>query len=263
MLPAQQLLAKVRRGEVTTGILATDHVWTDLVEISARSGLDYLIVDMEHGPHSPDVVAEVCATGRRLNFAVLIRPRSNDYATLRLAIDLGCCGFLLASVESAAEMDVVRDAIHMPPRGRRRPGGVGNRWVNDFGAKAWREQVEDDFLVLPQIETRRGLENLAEIAGHEMTTVLAVGPYDLSAELGVCGQMQDPVLRAALEKIQAAAKAAGKPGWMIGADGAALVRDGWNFICLGEPTWMLHAAIKTQIAQAQGAHNATPGHYNR
>ncbi len=263
MLPAQQLLAKVRRGEVTTGILATDHVWTDLIEISQRAGLDYVIVDMEHGAHSPDVVAEVCSTGRRMNFAVLIRPRANDYANLRLAIDLGCCGFLLASVESAAELDVVREAVHLPPRGRRRPGGHGNRWVNDYGSQAWRTQVEDDFLVLPQIETRRALDNLTEIATHEMTTVLAVGPYDLSAELGVCGQMQDPKLRAALAKIQAAAKSAGKPGWMIGADGAALVRDGWNFVCLGEPSWILIAALKAQIAATQGAQSQTATHYNR
>jgi 4-hydroxy-2-oxoheptanedioate aldolase len=262
MQPAHQLLAKVRRGEVTTGILATDHVWTDLVELSVRAGLDYLVIDLEHGAHSPDLVAEVCATGRRMNFAVLIRPRSNEYAALRLAIDLGCCGFLLASVESAAEMDIVREAVYLPPRGRRRPGGLGNRWVSDFGLDAWRGEVEDDFLVLPQIETRRGLDNLAEIVQHEMTTVLAVGPYDLSAELGVCGKMQDPVLRNALAEIQAAAKAAGKPSWMIGADGAMLVRDGWNFICLGEPSWILAAALTTQIGMAHGARVAASTPYN-
>lgn len=263
MLPAQQLLAKVKRGEVTTGILATDHVWTDLVELCVRAGIDYLIVDLEHGPHAPDVVAEVCATGRRMNFPVLIRPRSNDYATLRHSIDLGCCGFLLASVESAAELDVVREALHMPPRGRRRPGGMGGRWVNDYGLKAWQNTIEDHFLVLPQIETRRGLANLAEIAQHEMTTVLAVGPFDLSAELGVCGQMQHPDLRAALSTIQQAAASANKPGWMIGPDGAALVRDGWRFICLGEPSWMLLSALKQQIAHAQGATSAAPSSYNR
>ncbi len=263
MLPAQQLLAKVRSGKVTTGILVTDHVWTDLIELSVRAGLDYIIVDMEHGAHSSDVVAEVCATGRRMNLAVLIRPRSNEYAALRLAIDLGCCGFLLASIESAAEMDVVREAVHLPPRGRRRPGGHGNRWVNDYGLSAWREQVEDDFLVLPQIETRRGLDNLAEIAGHEMTTVLAVGPYDLSAELGVCGKMQDPTLRGAIAKIQEAAKAAGKPGWMIGTDGAGLVRDGWNFICFGEPSWILVAAMKAHIASSKGTPDDAQTDYSR
>ncbi len=257
MQPARLLLEKVRRGEVTTGVLATDHLWPDLIEVCARSGVDYVIVDLEHGPHSPEVVAEACATGRRLNYPVLIRPRSNDYAALRLAIDLGCCGFLLASVESAAELDVVREAVHLPPRGKRRPGGLSNRWVSGFRYHDWRSEVEDDFLVLPQIETKVGLANLAEIAAHEMTTVLAVGPYDLSAELGVCGEMTSPVLREALMKILAAARGAGKSGWMIGSDAAGLVRDGWNFVCIGEPTWIMAAAMKQTVEQLRGSNTGS------
>jgi 4-hydroxy-2-oxoheptanedioate aldolase len=253
MLPAQQLQAKVARGDVTTGILVTDHLWTDVVEVSARAGLDYLIVDMEHGSASTDVVAEVCATGRRMGFAVLVRPRANDYANLRLAIDLGACGFLLACVESADDLDVVRDAIHLPPRGRRRPGGMGNRWVNALDAESWRTTVEDHFIVLPQIETRVGLTNVVEIAKHEITTCIAVGPYDLSAELGVCGEMQSPILKDALRIILAAGKAAGKPGWMIGGDAAGLVRDGWNFVCFGEATWVLEAALRDRMQQARQA----------
>jgi len=252
MQPAKALAEKVRRGEIVTGVLATDHVWTDLVEICQRCGLDYLIVDMEHGPHGPELVAEVCATGRRLGFPVLIRPRANDYANLRLAIDLGCCGFLLASVESPADLDVVAEAIHLPPRGRRRPGGVGNRWVENFRYPAWRDEVEEHFLVLPQIETRRGLEAADAIAGHDVTTMLAVGPYDLSAELDVCGVMDSPVLNSALGRLRRAAEAAGKPMWMIG-DAASLVAEGYTFLCIGEPTWMLAAAMKQQIAAAKCA----------
>ncbi len=255
MQPARLLLEKVRRGEPTPGALLTDHLWPDLIEICQRSGLDYAIIDLEHGPHAHDVVAEACATGRRLNFPVLIRPRSNGYHDLRLAIDLGCCGFLLASVESAAEMDVVREAVHLPPRGKRRPGGLSNRWVSGFHYQDWRSEVEDDFLVLPQIETKVGLANLAAIATHEMTTVLAVGPYDLSAELGVCGEMTAPVLREALLKILAAAKSAGKSGWMIGSDPAGLVRDGWNFVCIGEPTWIMAGAMKQTVEQLRGGNS--------
>lgn len=261
MTPARKLLERVARREIVVGLLATDHLWTDLVEISARSGMDYLIVDMEHGAHSPELVAEVCSTGRRMDFPVFIRPRSNDYATLRLAIDLGCCGFLLASVETAAEMDTVAEAVRLPPRGKRRPGGHGNRWVVNFGAQAWRETVEDAFIVMPQIETRRGLANLAEIAAHEMTTVVAVGPYDLSAELGVCGEMQSPVLRESLGVIRAAAETTGKPMWMIGPDGAALVADGYKFLCIGEPTWVLVGALKQAAASARGAVAAKPKGY--
>lgn len=253
MDPARRLRDKIDQRELTTGILVTDHLWTDLVEIAQRAGLDYLIVDMEHGPASTDLVAEVCATGRRLGFPILLRPRSNDYSSIRLAVDLGPCGFLLACVETAADLDVVRDGLWLPPRGRRRPGGAGNRWVRDFSAAAWQRDFEEHFIVLPQIETRVGLENVAEIAQHALTTAMAIGPYDLSAELGVCAAMDSPVLREALFKVRAAGDAAGKSTWMIGGDAAQLVRDGWKFICVGEPTWVLMAALRDKIAQARRA----------
>ena len=253
MEPARRLRERIKKRELTTGLLVSDHLWPDVVEIAARAGMNYLIVDMEHGCAPPDTIAEVCATGRRMGFPILIRPRSNDYATLRLAMDLGPCGFLLACVESGADLDVVADAIRIPPRGRRRPGGPGNRWVPDFLGASWQTVVESAFLILPQIETRKGLAHVAEIAGHELTTALAVGPYDLSAELGVCGQMSAPELREALAEIRTAADKAGKPGWMIGDNPANLVRDGWRFLCLGEPTWLLEAAMREKVAQAQGA----------
>lgn len=251
MEPARRLREKINQRELTTGILVTDHLWTDLVEIAIRAGLDYLIVDMEHGTATTDLAAEVCATGRRMNFPILIRPRSNDYTAIRHAIDLGPCGFLLACVESAAELDVVRDAVYLPPRGRRRPGGPGNRWVADFSAATWKKTVEDRFLVLPQIETRRGLANVDEIAAHELTTALAVGPYDLSAELGVAGEMRAAPLRDALAAIRVAAEKAGKPAWMIGGNVEELVREGWRFLCIGEPTWILEAALREKVAQAR------------
>jgi 4-hydroxy-2-oxoheptanedioate aldolase len=253
MKAVRLLREKINRRELTTGLLATDHLWIDLVEIAVRSGVDYLIVDLEHGAHSTDLVAEVCAAGRRAELPVLARPRSNDYAAIRHAVDLGPCGFLLASIETTADLDIVRDGVFLPPRGRRRPGGRGNRWVGDFSAATWRQEFEDDFIILPQIETRVGLANAAAIAAHELTTALAVGPYDLSAELGVCGVMDAPILREALTTIRKAADGAGKPAWMIGSDAAALIRDGWRFLCIGEPTWILAAALRDKIAQARSA----------
>jgi 2-keto-3-deoxy-L-rhamnonate aldolase RhmA len=251
MTPASRLRERINRGELTTGLLATDHLWTDLVEVSARAGLDYLIVDMEHGPAPPDLVAEVCATGRRMNFPVLIRPRSNDYTALRHAMDLGPCGFLLACVESPADLDVVRDAIFIPPRGRRRPGGPGNRWIPNFLAESWQQAVEEHFIVLPQIETRRGLTQAAAIAAHEVTTAMATGPYDLSAELGVCGQMSSPVLKDALRTVREAAAAVGKATWMIGGHTEELVREGWRFLCIGEPTMFFEAALREKLARTK------------
>jgi 2-keto-3-deoxy-L-rhamnonate aldolase RhmA len=252
MEPARRLREKVAQREVTLGLLATQHLWIDLIEIARRATIDYIIIDVEHGTAGIELIADVCSVGRATGFPVLIRPQNNEYATLRLAVDLGCCGFLLASVESAADLDGVRDAIRVPPRGRRRPGGPSNRWLMEHSQAAWQSGLEDHFIVLPQIETKVGLANVAEIAAHEITTSIAVGPYDLSAELGVCGEQNHAVVREALGRIRQAGAACGKEMWMIG-DPTQLVRDGYHFICMGEPSWLLEVALKQKSQEARSA----------
>jgi 2-keto-3-deoxy-L-rhamnonate aldolase RhmA len=238
MNPAAELTEKINSRRITLGALATDHVWPRLVEICKLVGLDYLIVDCEHGPHADADVAAACQVGRLLGFPVLVRPISCAYDVLRRAIDMGPCGLMLPAVEDTSQLDAVRDAVYLPPRGRRRPGGWANHWLSDFQYETWKTQVEDRLVVLPQIETRRGLANVAAIAAHPIVTAIAVGPYDLSAELGCCWQPDDERLRGALREIRAAGAAAGKNMWMIG-DGAALVREGYTFICVGDPSAIL------------------------
>jgi 2-keto-3-deoxy-L-rhamnonate aldolase RhmA len=239
---AQLLKEKVAAGEITTGVLATDLVWPGLVECLQRAGLDYLIVDQEHGVHGDQIVAEVCALGRMVDFPVLLRPIDCAYSTVRQAIDRGPCGFLLPGVETAADLDQVRDGIYMPPRGRRRPGGPGNYWVSDFGYDAWKNQVEDDFIVLPQIENRLGLENADAIAAHPLTTAIAIGPYDLSADLGVCADMDHEKVRQAVALIRQAGDKVGKTMWRIG-DGPKLAAEGFHFLCIAEPVGFLEQAL--------------------
>jgi 2-keto-3-deoxy-L-rhamnonate aldolase RhmA len=235
-------MEKVASGQITTGVLATDLLWPQLVEFLQGAAIDYLIADQEHGTHADTLVAEVCALGRQVDFPVLIRPVDTEASTIRRAIDRGPCGLLLPTVESAAQLDGVRDSIWMPPRGKRRPGGPGNYWVKDFRYETWKAGVEDDFIVLPQIESRAGLRSVAEIAAHEITSAMAIGPYDLSMELGVGAQMDHPDLMAAIERIRAAAAAAGKTMWRIG-HGPTMVREGFHFLCIGEPMAMLKAAL--------------------
>lgn len=253
MQPAFRLREKISRRELTVGVIATFHLWPELVEVCRQAGLDYLIIDMEHGSATLETVKRVCAAGRHQDFAVLVRPPPGDFDAIRRVLDQGPVGLLIAYVETPAQLDTIRDAIYLPPRGKRRPGGAGNFWVPDFLYPTWKKEVEDHLIVLPQIESRRGLENASVIAAHEITTALAIGPYDLSADLGVCGQMDHPKLREAVEQIRAAAQSAGKEMWMIGGDGARLVREGWRFVCIGEPTLMLTAALKERLGPMREA----------
>ena len=243
MKAAQILRDKIAEGDrVTTGVLCTSHFWPGMVELAIKAGLDYLIIDLEHLSFDAAMVAEACAIGRRQDFAVLVRPPAAEFTPMRLAMDLGPCGLLVPMVETEQTMRVVQDAVYMKPRGRRRPGGPGNQWVADFNYETWKATVEDNLIILPQIESRLGLDHVAEIASHPLTTALAVGPYDLSADLGVCWNPEAQEFRDALQRIREAARNAWKPMWMIG-DGPQLAQQGYRFLCLGEPMALLQTKI--------------------
>ncbi|MDB6170609.1 MAG: bphF [Verrucomicrobia bacterium] len=233
------------------GVISTFHFWPGLVELAMKAGLDYLIIDLEHLSHNAETVAEACAIGRRADFPILIRPASSEFTTVRLALDLGPCGLLVPYVETIETMNEIRAAVLMKPRGRRRPGGWGNFWVSNFNQATWKTEFEDDLIILPQIESQTGLGNVAAIAQDPLTTAIAIGPYDLSADLGVCWQPDAPVLVNAVARIRQAGRDAGKNMWMIG-DGPALAKQGFTFICIAEPVMLLASTMGTLAQRTRG-----------
>lgn len=255
MQPAIDLKKKINSRVPTLGVLATDHVWTGMIEICSKAGLDYIVIDQEHGAHPDQLVADCCTIGRLIGFPVLVRGISTDYSVVRRLLDLGPCGVMFPCVEEVEQLDRVREAAFMPPRGKRRPGGLGNHWMKDYQYETWKRDYEDHLIVLPQIETRRGVANAAKIAAHEMTTALALGPYDLSAELGCCWNPDHPDHRAAIQTCREAADKAGKNLWTLG-DGPTMLKRGFSFICIGEPTWMLRAKFASVVEEVRGASGA-------
>lgn len=250
MKSAQILRQKINSDQIVTGALATFHFWPGLVEIARNAGMDYLIIDLEHLAHAMPDVATACDIGRLIDFPVLIRPPAAEMVPLRLAMDAGPCGMLVPYVEGPETMRVIRDAVLMKPRGKRRPGGPGNRWVPDYNYATWKREVESDFIIMPQIESRLGLSHVDTIARDPLTTAIAVGPYDLSADLGVCWDPASEPMVDALGRIRAAGRAAGKNMWMIG-DPSKLVPAGFTFLCIAEPTMTMEGALKQAVAAAK------------
>lgn len=260
MKSASILRKKISGSEPVLGLLATFHFWPGMVEMAIDAGYDYLIIDLEHLTHNHENVAQACAIGRQMGFPILIRPPQAEFTPVRLALDLGPCGLLIPYVESVETLNVVRDAVYMKPRGRRRPGGPGNAWVkdHDYNYSTWLREVEDDLIVLTQIESKKGLENVDVIAQDPLTTALAIGPYDLSADLGICWEPDNPVLIEAFVKIKQAGAKAGKNMWVIG-DGATLIKRGFNFICLAEVVTQLKSTL-TQMAT--DSRNSKTAHFD-
>jgi 2-keto-3-deoxy-L-rhamnonate aldolase RhmA len=254
---AKHLKTQLESGETVIGLMATDHAWPFLVEVCQAGGLDYLVIDCEHGDFSDGLVSHICQIGRLANFPVLVRTISCETSVVRRTIDLGPCGILIPNVESTEQLDQVRDAILMPPRGRRRPGGMGNYWLDNFQYKTWKSEFEDHFIVIPQIEAQAGVDNVDAIAAHPLVTALGLGPYDLSADLGCCWQPEDERFVGALDRVKAAADAVNKKVW-AGCDAAALRAQGYTFLWVGTVTTVLTNAMKQIVSQVNEPDSVNP-----
>ena len=253
--PAAELKAKLRTDELVIGLMATDQAWPFLVEICQTGGLDYLIIDREHGNFSDEVVSHICQVGRLANFPVLMRTVSCEASVVRRAIDMGPCGLLLPCVETTDQLDEVQDAVLMPPRGRRRPGGLGNYWLKDYQYETWKSDFEEHFIVIPQIESQVGADNAESLAKHPLVTALGLGPYDLSADLGCCWDPENENYVRALGQVTTAADKAGKKVW-AGTDAAALQAAGYTFLWIGTTTSLLTGAIRQTIHNAKKKRSA-------
>ena len=246
--PAAELKSKLESDEVVIGLMATDQAWPFLVEICQSGGLDYLIIDREHGHFSDELVSHICQVGRLAGFPVLMRVVSCEESIVRRAMDLGPCGLLLPCVESTEQLDLVQKAVLMPPRGRRRPGGMGNYWLNDYQYETWKADFEEHFIVIPQIESQTGVDNAAKLAAHSLVTAIGLGPYDLSADLGCCWDPKNDRYIAALEQVKASADQAGKQVW-AGTDAKALRAAGYTFLWIGTTTTLLNNAITQAVSE--------------
>jgi len=246
LTPGKTLKEKLASDQPVIGLMATDHAWPHLVEICQNAGLDYLVVDSEHGDFSDELVSQICQIGRLTNFPVLVRTISSEPTVIRRTLDLGPCGILLPNVESADELDTVQSVVYMPPRGRRRPGGKGNFWQGNFNYASWKSDFEDHFIVIPQIESQAGVDAVDAIVSHPLVTALGLGPYDLSADLGCCWDPNNAHFQATLGIVKAAADKAGKKVW-AGTDATTLQAQGYTFLWIGTTTSVLSGALASSV----------------
>ena len=85
---ASNLKTRVREKQLTLGPLMTFDFWPGYLEIFKAEGMDYAVVDAEHGSVSLTMLEELCRTARLLDFPLLIRPEGSLYHLLRKYVDM-------------------------------------------------------------------------------------------------------------------------------------------------------------------------------
>ena len=180
-----------------------------VAEIMGQAGYDWVAVDLEHGAIT---VAQLPDLFRALELGgtlPLVRLAKGDAKECKQVLDAGAGGVIVPMVESAEQLEQVRAACCWPPAGTR---GVGFSRANLFGKnfKAYTTEAQAPLLVA-MIENFNAIDQLDKILRVAGLDAIFIGPYDLSASMGITGQFEQPKFIAALKRIRAIAKSHGIP----------------------------------------------------
>lgn len=204
-------------------------------EVLGVAGFDWILLDGEHSPN--DVISfipQLMALKDSVS-APIVRPSWNNPVELKRLLDGGFYNFLIPFIESADEAKRAVAATRYPPQGSR--GVSVSQRSNKFGSvKDYFTGINDQICVMVQIESRKGVEAVAEIAKTEGIDGIFVGPSDLAAGFGHLGNANHPEVQAAMAQIIAAAKAAGKPIGILApveADARRYMEQGVTFVAVG------------------------------
>ena len=245
----------VMAGKHVAGAFVFEFFSPGMSAILANAGCRYVFYDMEHTGLGYETLKWLFATTRGLPIEPMVRVPRGEYTWLARALDLGATGVMIPMVESAEAARVIVEACRYPPLGRRgaafgfaqcgyQGGDVGSK------IKAYHERT----LVVAQIETERGLDNVDAIAAVDGIDVLWVGHFDLSNFLGMPAQFNDPRFDAAMRRVAKVARAHGKAAGFMATDPAWVARVkemGYTMIAAGTDTGILEAGVKNLVGNIE------------
>ena len=234
-----------------------------VTEVAAGSGLDWLLIDMEHGPNGLEsVVAQLQAVAAYPSVP-LVRVPSQDAVVIKQVLDLGAQNILVPMVGTADEARAVVEAAHYPPLGRRGVGSALARSARWNRVDGYLVNAADHVSVFVQVESAQAVENAAEIAAVEGVAGVFVGPSDLAATMGLLGQQSHPEVTTAVQRTFAAVKAVGKSVGVNAFDpkvADGYLADGVDFILVGADVALLargSEALATRFIGAKDARRAS------
>jgi 4-hydroxy-2-oxoheptanedioate aldolase len=206
--------------------------------VMARSGFDWLTLDMEHSPIDWSQAAAVFASIAEAGCVPICRVPQGTHFYIKRALDAGAWGIVVPMVDSVEQAQTAIRAAKYPPEGNRSLGGGLQALNFDTSGAEYFRHANDEILVILQTESAVGLANAEQIYALPGIDAIFVGPVDMRAHSrGPDGQEpNDEQFEAMLAKVVEVGKKTGTPTGMHCMDPkSALQRaeQGMQFIALG------------------------------
>ncbi len=250
-----QAIARVR--EKLANDLPSIGTWmqipsASIAEILGSAGYDWVVIDAEHGHVSNALLPDLCRALELGGTLPLVRVAEATPANCKAALDAGAGGVILPMIRSADELARVVAACRWPPAGRR---GVGFSRANLFGQRfeTYRSEAQAP-LIVAQIENGEALADLEAICRVDGVDATMIGPYDLSASMGLTGEFDAPAYVEALDRyVQIATASPSVPGAHVVAPDPAELRariaQGFRFVAYSlDAVFLNHAARCPDVA---------------
>ncbi len=227
-----------------------------IAEIMVRSGFDWLAVDLEHSTitirEAEDLIRVIGMGGK----APLVRLTSNDVDLIKRVMDAGSHGVIVPMVNTLEDAQKAIASVYYPTEGRR---GVGLARAQGYGASFddYRHWLRNEAVVIVQIEHIEAVKNIREILSVEEVDGYIIGPYDLSASMGIPGQLEHPRVIESIRIIQDTAAEMKKPGGIHIIEPNPLqlkqrLAEGFTFIAYSLDVRMIDRVCREGLAVIQG-----------
>jgi 2-keto-3-deoxy-L-rhamnonate aldolase RhmA len=242
-----ELKRRLKKGEQTYGCWIT--IESPMCsEMMSTLGFDWFVYDTEHSPLDIYQTQTLMQAMRGAETTPIVRAWWNDLVAIKRALDIGAYGVVVPWVNTKEEAELAVKATRYAPRGLR---GCGPRRAAMFDPEYY-QTVDEELLVICQIETKRAVENIEDIASVEGVDVTYIGPADLSASHGHLGDQSHPEVQKAIDKVYDATKAAGKAAGVHLGSGKTIkerMEKGYEFITIGNDLSLLRRGVRELMTE--------------
>ena len=218
-----------------------------VAEIAGRAGLDWVLIDTEHGLGDHQSLVSTLQAARVGSIPAMVRVAANESQYFKQALDLGATGIMVPQINTPEEARQAVMYTKYPPEGTR--GLTRSSWASGFGfeVEEYLAQANRNVLLAIQIETKTALDHVDQIAAIDGVDVLFVGPSDLSCNLSIPCDLDHPDLTKALSKVSKAAyRQNKKTGILIRnpKDLEKVISAGFQLIALGTDLSILKTGLQ-------------------
>jgi 2-dehydro-3-deoxyglucarate aldolase/4-hydroxy-2-oxoheptanedioate aldolase len=247
---------KLAAGEIAVGTMMMEFATPGIPHIAAGGGAEFAIYDMEHTGWTLETIRMLMACSRSADMVPIVRPPTASYEHMAHVMDVGAMGLAVPLVNTVEQAKLIVESAKFPPAGRR---GVAFSIAHDEykGGDVLEKMrsANDESLLIAQIETAEGLNNVEKIAAVDGIDVLWIGQFDLTTSLGIPGQVKHQKFidasRRILEACQSAGKAAGCGSLFL--DEVCQARDqGFRFLVYTADLWIYQKELRNGIRTIRG-----------